>query len=157
MFKNQKSNLDERQEQILLKIEHNGCWLAYAGLLIAILVQEVLHPGEFRYIVGEWIVFLVLCIYMLSACMKNGIWDRHLKYDAKTNAICSLIAGLVVGLCVFLMVFRNFPDKPVGSICAGLFAGSGVFFLCFLFLSFAAHEMKKKQAKLEAEDPEEEE
>ena len=28
-----KSNLDEIQEQELLKIEHNGCWLAFWGLL----------------------------------------------------------------------------------------------------------------------------
>ena len=28
-----KSNLDEMQEQELLKIEHNGCWLAFWGLL----------------------------------------------------------------------------------------------------------------------------
>ena len=29
------SNLDERQEQTLLRIEHNGCWLAFWGLLAA--------------------------------------------------------------------------------------------------------------------------
>ena len=29
-----KSNLDERQELKLLKIEHNGCWIAFWGLLI---------------------------------------------------------------------------------------------------------------------------
>ena len=28
-----KNNLDEMQEQELLKIEHNGCWLAFWGLL----------------------------------------------------------------------------------------------------------------------------
>ena len=38
-MKNKKSNLDERQEQGLLKIEHNGCWLAFWGLLIAMLFR----------------------------------------------------------------------------------------------------------------------
>ena len=28
-----KSNLDEMQEQELLKVEHNGCWIAFWGLL----------------------------------------------------------------------------------------------------------------------------
>lgn len=32
-MKAKKNNLDERQEQILLKIEHRACWLAYALLL----------------------------------------------------------------------------------------------------------------------------
>ena len=27
-----KSNLDERQELKLLKIEHNGCWIAFWGI-----------------------------------------------------------------------------------------------------------------------------
>ncbi len=30
-----KNNLDERQEQTLLRIEHNGCWLSFWGLMIA--------------------------------------------------------------------------------------------------------------------------
>ena len=35
-----KSNLDERQELKLLKIEHNGCWIAFWGLLIVMLIQK---------------------------------------------------------------------------------------------------------------------
>ena len=35
-----KNNLDEMQEQELLKIEHNGCWLAFWGLLISMIVQS---------------------------------------------------------------------------------------------------------------------
>ncbi|MCR4804354.1 MAG: hypothetical protein K5981_01695 [Clostridia bacterium] len=155
MFKNKKNNLDERQEQILLQIEHNGCWLSYAGLLIAILVQQVVYKGDFRYVLGEWIVFFALCVYMMYACMKNGIWDRHLKPNAKSNALASLVGGLVVGFFIFLMVFRNFPDKPAGSIAAGVFAGFSVFVLCFLFLSLSARAIKKRQAELESE-PEEE-
>ena len=51
-----KSNLDERQEQVLLGIEHNGCWLAFWGLLVSILAQEVIFGGEAKYIAGEWFV-----------------------------------------------------------------------------------------------------
>ena len=32
-----KNNLDERQEQIMLKIEHNGFWIAFWMLLAAML------------------------------------------------------------------------------------------------------------------------
>ena len=31
-MKKTKSNLDELQELKLLKIEHNGCWLAFWGI-----------------------------------------------------------------------------------------------------------------------------
>lgn len=33
IMKKNKSNLDERQELKLLKIEHNGCWFAFWGLV----------------------------------------------------------------------------------------------------------------------------
>ena len=32
-MKKNKSNLDERQELKLLKIEHNGCWFAFLGIV----------------------------------------------------------------------------------------------------------------------------
>ena len=42
-----KNNLDEMQEQELLKIEHNGCCLAFWGLLVVMAVQMVMRvPGR---------------------------------------------------------------------------------------------------------------
>ena len=40
-MKQWKNNLDERQEQALEKIEGKGCWLAFWGLLIALMVQVI--------------------------------------------------------------------------------------------------------------------
>ena len=37
-MKKTESNLDEMQEQKMLKIEHNGYWLGFWGLLAAILI-----------------------------------------------------------------------------------------------------------------------
>ena len=37
-MRRKKSNLDEMQEQELLKVEHNGCWIAFWGLLAAIYI-----------------------------------------------------------------------------------------------------------------------
>ena len=88
-----KSNLDEMQEQALLKIEHNGCWLAFWGLLAAIALQMVMRvPG--RQMLGEWIVFMSLSLYIVIACLRKGIWDRHLKANRKTNLIVSLLAAV---------------------------------------------------------------
>ena len=139
-----KSNLDERQEQVLLGIEHNGCWLAFWGLLVSILAQEVIFGGEAKYIAGEWFVFMALCLYMLAACMKNGIWDRRLKPDRKTNALASAAACLVVAATAFLRVAGY----------AALFAGLITFILCFAGLTASAAAYRKKQQEDEAE-PEE--
>ena len=96
-MKERKSNLDERQEQALLKIEHNGCWLAFWGLLIAMVVQLIVYGFDMKLLAGEWIVFMALCLYIWSSCLKQGIWDRQLKPDRKTNLLASLVAGLAFG------------------------------------------------------------
>ncbi|MBQ2095001.1 MAG: hypothetical protein II474_03785 [Firmicutes bacterium] len=155
--KEKKNNLDERQEQIMLQIEHAGCWIAYWGLLISILVQEIVYRGDFHYIVGEWIVFFILCIYVLTGCIKNGLWDRHIKPTMKNNVIASLIGAGVIFLFTFLMIIRNFPDKPVGAVAAGLISAAVVFVLCLIALSAAKRATEKKQEELEKEDPEEDE
>jgi hypothetical protein len=155
--KEKKNNLDERQEQIMLQIEHVGCWIAYWGLLISILVQEIVYHGDFRYVLGEWIVFLVLCVYVLAGCIRNGLWDRHIKPTMKNNVIASLIAAGVIFLFTFIMIIRNFPDKPVGAVAAGLVSAAVVFVLCLIALSAAKRATEKKQEELEKEDPEEDE
>ena len=148
------NQLDERQEQELLHIEHIGCWLAYWGLLAAIVVQSVFFPGNLTQIAGEWIVFLGMCIYLMCACLRRGIWDRRLKANAKTNALVSLIAALALGAVSFVIVFRNIPDEPTFAAITALIAAAGTFVLCFAALSLAARSMRKKQQKLEQE-PEE--
>ena len=156
-MKNKKNNLDERQEQIMLQIEHVGCWIAYWGLLISILVQEIVYRGDFHYVVGEWIVFMVLCVYVLAGCIRNGLWDRHIKPTMKNNVIASLIAAGAIFLFTFIMIIRNFPDKPAGAVAAGLISAAAVFVLCLIALSAAKRATEKKQEELEKEDPEEDE
>ena len=156
-MKNKKNNLDERQEQIMLQIEHTACWLCYILLLASILIQELIYHGDMRYVAGEWITFMVLCIYILARCLRNGLWDRHIQPNLKNNVVASLIAGGVLFVFTFLMIYRNFPDKIVGALAAGAFTGIGVFVLCLIALSLAARATKKRQEELEKEDPEEDE
>lgn len=146
-----KNNLDERQEQVLLKIEHYGCAIAFWGLLIVILVEEFVLNHDFRTIVGEWTVFMVLSVYLYVASMKNGIWDRVLKPNFRTNLILSLIAGLVFGLLVALDVWKRFPDKLIGSIAAGIMSGLFIFIPCIVTLTLSAKRINKKISEQEAE------
>ena len=117
-MKKEKNNLDERQELKLLKIEHNGCWFAFWGLLAAMLIQMFLGNGSPKNLAGEWIVFMCLAIYLSAACMKNGIWDRKLKPNFKTNAIASVIAGTALGVIWFVISYQNYHNF-IGSIMTG--------------------------------------
>jgi len=147
-----KNNLDERQEQVLLRIEHNGCWLAFWGLLIVAVVETFIFDYDLKSIIGEWIVFMVLCIYMFFASMKNGIWDRRLKPNFKTNLIVSLITAAICGVLMAVRVWIRDPGKPVGSIAAGAMTALFVFISCIILLTLSAKQINKRILKQEAED-----
>lgn len=147
-----KNNLDERQEQALLKIEHNGCWLAYIGLLIAILVQMIVFDCDFRMVAGEWIVFMVMGIYIVIACLRNGIWDRKLKANFRTNLVVSLVAAVVFGVVMFFVLFRLFENKTSTALLGGALSAAFLFVVCLLALSVLAGVYRRKERKLEAEE-----
>ena len=144
-----KNNLDEMQEQKLLRIEHNGVWFAFWGLLVVILIQS-LNGGanEFRNIIGESIVFFGLAIYIVIACIRDGIWDRSLRPNAKTNIIVSLVAGTVVGLLYFTSSYLKY-HKLLGSIATGIIILSSTAILAFIALTACASIYKKRIKKLE--------
>ena len=144
-----KSNLDEMQEQALLRIEHTGCWLAFWGLLAAMAIQGILGAG-IRELAGEWIVFMGLCLYLLVSCLRCGIWDRTLKANRKTNLIVSLIAGIGVGVfdaVLFLRYDMQWPDLALIAVIPAVIT----FVLCFAALTVSAAIYKKRREKLDRE------
>ena len=144
-----KNNLDEMQEQELLHIEHNGCWLAFWALLAALLVESLLG-FELKAMAGEWILFMVLAFYLMADCLRHGIWDRRLKANGKTNLIASLIAGAAVGIFNMLMVHR-IATEALDYVITGIVSGLFTFLLCFAVLSICTALYKKRKEKLEQE------
>ena len=143
-----KNNLDEMQEQELLKIEHNGCWLAFWGLLAVMAIQMVMGvPGT--QMLGEWIVFMVLALYLVIACLRKGIWDRHLKANRKTNLIVSLLAAVATGILVPLS--NPYLSEPLDYVLVAGISGGFTFLLCFAALSISMKLYKKRREKLDAE------
>lgn len=142
-----KTNLDEMQEQTLLRIEHNTCWLAFWLLSIVIVVQ-ILIGGFLDHILGEVLCLGLISLYILFACLKNGIWDRNLKPSAGTNLMCSLIAGSVVGILEFIQLTRL--DNP-NALPTSLILGLSVFVLSIAVWSLCSFLYKKRAEKLERE------
>ncbi len=147
-MKKNKSNLDEMQEMKLLKIEHNGCWLAFWGLVAAIVIQTVMDSGDFRSIAGECFVLIPLSLYISIACIRNGIWDRKLKPNASTNLLVSAVAGGVVGLMWFVTSYRNY-HKLAGSVATFVFMFIFVFIPCFAILTVTTGFYKKRKNQME--------
>lgn len=143
-----KSNLDEMQEQELLRIEHYGCWIAYWGLLAAMVIQMVMRvPGA--QMLGEWIIFVIMSLYICIACMRKGIWDRRLKANWKTNLVISLLAAVAVAVLVVLS--NPYLSEPLDyALTAGL-TGGFTFVLGFAALSVSLKLYNKRRAKLDQE------
>ena len=143
-----KSNLDEMQEQEMLKIEHYGCWMAYWGLLAAMVIQMVMRvPGA--QMLGEWIIFVIMSLYICIACMRKGIWDRRLKANWKTNLVISLLAAVAVAVLVILS--NPYLSEPLDYVLTAGLTGGFTFVLCFISLSLSMKLYKKRREKLDQE------
>ena len=150
-MKKMKNNLDEMQEQELLKIEHNGCWLAFWLLLAAMVIQCIAFGSlDFRILAGEWIVFMILALYLAIACVRRGIWDRRIPMTTGSNLICSAIAAAFMGIFNAIVVFRHYR-KPAGTAAAAAIIAVITFVLCFVLLTVMMKQTQKKKAAMEAE------
>lgn len=144
-----KTNLDEMQEQKLLHIEHTCCWLAFWGLLAAMVIQVVIGCS-LRDIAGEATVIFLLCGYLGFNTIRSGIWDRRLKPDLKTNLLGSLGAGAFMGLINFFR-FKGQITDPDRLTIACIVSSIVVFVCCFTTLSISAAIQKKRREKLDEE------
>ncbi len=152
-MKTKKSNLDEMQEQELLKVEHNGCWIAYWGLLAAIAVQGIVcRDLGFRAVAGEWVLLIVLSVYLSVACMRRGIWDRRIPMNAKSNALVSAVAAAAFGLFTAAAISGR-SDRPSVIVIGALISAAVVFVLCFITLNIFMKKTAKRKEQLE-EEPE---
>lgn len=150
-MKTLKNNLDERQEQALLNIEKIGCWAAYFALLLSIFVQMAIYGvNDFKAVAGEWIIFMLLSVYLLIACMKNGIWDRRLKPNRKTNLIVSAVSAVIFSLLFAIVNYVNY--KALIPAVMTFFIGIVIIFvLVYVALSVCSKVFKKRESKLDAE------
>lgn len=153
-MKRWKNRLDEMQEQKMLRIEHNGCWLAFWGLFISFVVQLLYYgPDCSERIMGEFIVFMCLAIYIAADCVRNGLWDRRLAPGWKVNLCASLLAGVVGGMIRFFIVYREYQTVEA-CIYVGVIVGINIFVMCFGLLSLALLVYKWRENRAEKEEKE---
>lgn len=147
--------MDEMQEQKMLRIEHNGCWIAFWGLFIMILAQVIYYGPEQAKdrIAGEVIVGQCMGTYMVVACIKNAVWDRRFEPSVKVNLIASLIAGVLSGMVNFMIVCRQgftVQASISSAISVAIFRAS----LCMILLSLASAIFRWRRGTLEKEEAE---
>ena len=158
-MKKRQNMLDEMQENKLMKIEGAGFWLAFAGLLAAIIIQVLVYPN-LRQIAGELTVFFIMSIYLIVLCLKNGLWSRTPPVPTvKGNAISSAVAALAIGMILIarsLLILRNGLSKEFFAVT--LFLSMAVVFGgCFATLEVTRVVYRRRRRQLDDGDGKSEE
>lgn len=156
-MKKRNNHLDEMQEKKMLQIEHNSFWMCFWGLFAAIYIQIALGNGDIRCIGGEAVVLTVVALYLLVDCIRNGIWDRKLQPNRKTNMVLSLVTGLAIGGFWFVLSYHRY-HKLIGSLATFVIVAVSMGALVMLCLSLteAIYRKRKKQLDEQADREEEE-
>ncbi|MDO5337840.1 MAG: hypothetical protein Q4E89_10390 [Eubacteriales bacterium] len=152
-MKKLKNQLDERQEIKLLEIERNGFWLAFWGLLAVMFIQQFVLGDTWRSMAGEWVVFMLLSVYVVGACIKNGIWDRKLSPSPKVNLMISIFAGAVAG--VFLCIVKYIEYRALlGAVASGAFVFLLTAAITYIVLCLCLGLYTKRVKQLEEDEEE---
>lgn len=149
-----KNNLDEMQEQKLLHIERDAFWLLYFLIVLDLIVKCVLGKSRWE-VLSEALCFIIVSIVMVSRCIKNGIWDRKIGADSRSNMVLSAIAGIIVAVVNIPVYYWNAGNQfTPGLLAAMLISGIFTFILAFFFISVCAGLYKRKKNQLEEEEDE---
>ena len=90
MKKTRKNNLDEMQDQKLLKLEEYGFWVMFWALVLSIVIQLIIG-SSIKEVLGEIIVLLIGSGYISVTTLKNGLWTRTSIPTRKGSALASIM------------------------------------------------------------------
>ena len=154
-MKNKRAgNLDEMQNQKLLKLEEYGFWIVFWALLASIIVQLIAGAG-IKEVIGEIIIFLIGSVYLAITTLKNGLWTRSSVPSRKGNALVSVIPAAVIGaLNVFKMIQNNGISAYALLVTVGIMAAA--YAGCFAILELFRASSQKRRSELDDIDEESE-
>ena len=76
MKKAHKNNLDEMQDQKLLKLEEYGFWVMFWALVLSIVIQLIIG-SSIKEVLGEIIVLLIGSVYISVTTLKNALLETE--------------------------------------------------------------------------------
>ena len=155
MKKAHKNNLDEMQDQKLLKLEEYGFWVMFWALVLSIVIQLIIG-SSIKEVLGEMIVLLIGSVYISVTTLKNGLWTRTSIPTRKGNALASIIPAALIGaIHIFKMTQSNRIETRSLLITAAI--AVAVYVGCFVILEVLRLAYDKRRAALDDIDENESE
>lgn len=144
-----KTKVDERQEQILLRIEHYGFRLFFWLTFLNLLVMPYLSKAWTFGLAGG--AFLLVCVVVTIACVWNGIFDRYFSLSTKTNVLTALLAGLFGLIAMTLQNHATYQVDWAHAFLAGSFTGVSMGIIVFILMCIVSSATKRRLKKLNQE------
>lgn len=153
-----EKKVDERQEMDLLRVEHYGFWFMYWMLLAEIIIQGVVLDGGEK-ILGEGIVFMATCVFVVIGWIRKGVWSYQTKKvpGVKYYLLYSLIAAVVSGIFGMLMGSKENPGDMSAIMFRGFMVAVNALWITFFVFLIAGGIAKGREKKLEMDAIEDEE
>lgn len=152
MSKWRKKKIDERQQADLNRIGNYGYWIAFWLLIGSIMLQNVILHRPVREWIAEWVVFMVLAVYGLIACIKIGVWTPYTRRPTLKHCVLYSLAGsgsfsvlFTIGNCRYMT--EGLTISHVISIYLIWFAGLFLFMMAGFLVSVRVYN--RKQEKIE--------
>ena len=147
MKKTHKNNLDEMQDQKLLKLEEYGFWVMFWALVLSIVIQLIIG-SSIKEVLGEIIVLLIGSVYISVTTLKNGLWTRTSIPTRKGNALASIIPAVLLGtIHIFKMIQGNRMEAKSLLITAAI--AVAVYVGCFVILEVLRAAYHKRRTALD--------
>ncbi len=147
MRKTRTNNLDEMQDQKLLKMEEYGFWIMFWALAIAIVVQLIIG-STFKEVIGEIAVLFIGSIYIAVTSLKNGLWTRTSTPSMKGNAITSIVPAVLIAAIHIIKMIRS-ESFNTSNVLVTVAIMVAVYVACFAILEAFRAMYKKRRSELD--------
>lgn len=149
----------EKDERVLAqkrKIGSDAFQILFYGLLLSVLVQQYLFKAPFTQYAVEFVLFIVLSIYVLVRNFMVGNDLFASKMSGQTLVVInSLVCGITVTIVNTVLNYAQYGKTVKIPIALNTVLVAAITFVCATVFAFAVLELfyflnKKKQKNIEA-------
>lgn len=151
LFRN-KNVVDEREQMEMFRIEHYMYWFTFWALLVSIFFQLIFLDASFRQVAGEWTVFMLTAVGLMTGDLAGGHFDYNSRPGWKYYLVWSLLAAaLVVGITLANGIRHGWYETVSDVAMPLFFCGFFAFIFTYIALAAAGAFVKYRRRKLEEE------